>query len=149
MGKIRNILQIRSIGLCVCVCEIYFISYYLLLLDYKSHPCIRECKDGAPPMTCRYAFVLELYHSMSKACHNCPLNITECAQPHCVAGDGSPRPILTANRMVPGPAIHVSNTCLLYVEIKAWMFWFFPFLCNIYLKPRKTYITFWILARSV
>ena len=60
-------------------------------------------------MTCRYAFVLELYHTMSKACHNCPLNITDCARPHCVGGDGAPKSILTANRMVPGPAIHVST----------------------------------------
>ena len=127
------------------------ISYDIIFLDYKSHPCIRKCKDGAPPMTCRYAFVLELYHTMSKACHNCPLNITDCSRPHCVAGDGAPRPILTANRMVPGPAIHVSTyLCLLhYIQITLSLKFVkskimkssMKLNCNIYSKPWIIHMT--------
>lgn len=60
-------------------------------------------------MICEYNFTVEYYHTLAKACFDCPYNATDCDRPHCVAADGTKRGIITVNRMVPGPGIHVSN----------------------------------------
>ncbi|XP_064103002.1 uncharacterized protein LOC135213077 isoform X1 [Macrobrachium nipponense] len=75
-------------------------------LEDLSHPCARECRPK-DTRTCHYHFKVEWYITMSKACYDCPFNLTDCARPHCVAADGVERPIVTVNRRLPGPAIHV------------------------------------------
>lgn len=50
---------------------------------------------------------LEHYETLSKACYNCPHNVSDCYRPHCIAADGVRRTILTVNRMMPGPKIEV------------------------------------------
>ena len=50
---------------------------------------------------------MEAYHTLSKACFDCPFNQTDCFRPHCVPADGFEKSILTVNRMLPGPAIQV------------------------------------------
>ena len=82
------------------------IAFYPIT-DYRDHRCIREC-DGTP-MLCEYNFTLESYYTMSKACYGCPFNITDCYRPHCVAANGYPRYVQTANRQIPGPAIQVKR----------------------------------------
>lgn len=47
---------------------------------------------------------------MSKACYDCPFNVSDCMRPHCVATDGHERPIVTANRRMPGPSIQVRES---------------------------------------
>jgi hypothetical protein len=74
----------------------------------EKHPCARICKEGAPPMVCRYKFELEWYYTMSKACYNCPLHLEDCSRKHCVVGDGVRRPIIVVNRQMPGPSVEVS-----------------------------------------
>ena len=59
-------------------------------------------------MRCGYKFVVEYYHTLTRACHRCPHVPQDCPRPHCVAGDGMRRGLITVNRMLPGPAIHVS-----------------------------------------
>lgn len=68
---------------------------------------MRECVEGAPPMSCTYNFTVENYFVLTKACYDCPYNVTDCYRPHCVATDGVGRGIITVNRMLPGPAIQV------------------------------------------
>lgn len=75
---------------------------------YKSHPCIRDCTEGAPPKVCTYTFVVEWYETLSKACYDCPYNVTDCSRLHCIGTDGSRRSIVVINRMMPGPMIDVS-----------------------------------------
>ena len=53
-------------------------------------------------MTCQYDWKIEWYSVLSKACLNCPLNITSCENKECIAGNGLVRPILTVNRQLPG-----------------------------------------------
>ena len=77
------------------------------ILDYKNHPCIRSCGINKH-MTCEYNFTIEYYFTLTKACNDCPFNKTDCERPHCVPADGTPRGLITVNRMLPGPAIHVS-----------------------------------------
>jgi len=74
----------------------------------EKHPCARICKEGAPPMVCKYRFELEWYYTMSKACYDCPLNLEDCSRKDCVVGDGVRRPIIVVNRQMPGPSVEVS-----------------------------------------
>ncbi|KAK3791910.1 hypothetical protein RRG08_026812 [Elysia crispata] len=85
--------------------------------DYKDHPCIRPCEGDDGAMVCDYNFLVERYHTLSRACWNCPTNITDCSRAHCVAGDGRSRGILTANRMMPGPAILVCEGDTIRVRV--------------------------------
>ncbi|XP_062576318.1 uncharacterized protein LOC134238219 [Saccostrea cucullata] len=103
-----------------CVC---LLSFYILHVacnhqfeDYRNHPCIRKC-DSHISMTCEYNFTVEYYHTLSKACFNCPYNVTDCSRPHCVAADGTKRGIITVNRMVPGPGIHVCEGDTIVVNV--------------------------------
>lgn len=85
-------------------------------------------------MTCEYNFTVEYYHTLSRACYDCPLNVTDCARPHCVAADGTKRGIMTVNRMVPGPGIHVSNWIIrgihIFVNVVSYIIIFFNFLVD-------------------
>lgn len=74
----------------------------------EKHPCARICKEGVPPMVCKYRFELEWYYTMSKACYNCPLHLEDCSRKDCVVGDGVRRPIVVVNRQMPGPSVEVS-----------------------------------------
>lgn len=94
--------------------EDYHIEY--VLID-SNNPCKRNCVLGAPPMICRYNFEVENYHSLSKACYNCPLNITDCFRKDCVPADGTKRGIVTINRQLPGPAIEVCQNDIIVVDL--------------------------------
>ncbi|KAL3875074.1 hypothetical protein ACJMK2_038012, partial [Sinanodonta woodiana] len=52
------------------------------------------------------------------ACHECPFNLTDCFRPQCVTANGYPRPVITVNRMMPGPSIEVceGDTVVVYVR---------------------------------
>ncbi|KAK4310942.1 hypothetical protein Pmani_017529 [Petrolisthes manimaculis] len=78
----------------------------LEVLEDLNHPCVRQCVPGDYKV-CRYTFKVEWFTTMSKACYNCPYNLTDCTRPHCAPGDGWERPLVTVNRRLPGPAIHV------------------------------------------
>ena len=64
----------------------------------EKHPCDRVCVAGAAPMECSYTFNVELYNTLSKACYDCPLNITDCHREHCISADGMERGLITVNR---------------------------------------------------
>lgn len=74
-----------------------------------AHPCQRECRSGEPAKTCEYRFKVEWYYTMSKACYDCPYNLTDCYRPDCVPADGVQKPIIVVNRSLPGPSIEVNN----------------------------------------
>lgn len=78
------------------------------------HPCQRECRVDEPPKTCEYHFKVEWYYTMSKACYDCPYNMTDCYRPDCVPADGVAKPIIVINRSLPGPSIQVIIIMLYY-----------------------------------
>ncbi|KOC68923.1 Laccase-4 [Habropoda laboriosa] len=82
-----------------------------------KHPCRRSCKDETAPMECRYVFRLEAYYTMSKACYDCPFNITDCFREHCIPADGIERSILVVNRQMPGPPIEVCQGDRVIVDV--------------------------------
>lgn len=75
----------------------------------EEHPCQRECMEGEEPMICYYHFNLEWYQTMSKACYDCPYNLTDCKRLDCIPADGINRALNVINRKMPGPAIEVSH----------------------------------------
>ncbi|KAH8334541.1 hypothetical protein KR059_011251, partial [Drosophila kikkawai] len=85
---------------------------------YRQHPCNRDCQVGAKSMTCHYTFVVEWYQTFSKACYDCPRNLTDCSRPHCIMGDGLERSITVVNRMMPGPSIEVCEGDQIVVDVK-------------------------------
>ena len=79
----------------------------MLLSDYKDHECVRTCSANTLPKTCEYHFTVEPYHTLTKACFDCPFNQTDCFRPHCVPAQGTERSVVVVNRMMPGPSIQV------------------------------------------
>ncbi|KAB7498531.1 Laccase-5, partial [Armadillidium nasatum] len=59
----------------------------------------------------------EWYITMSKACFDCPFNITDCLRPHCVVADGYEKAIVTVNRRLPGPSIQVCEDDEIIVDL--------------------------------
>lgn len=84
---------------------IYFCC--IQMLDFSDHPCNRQCVQGVN-FECVYEFNIDNYHTMTKDCGSCPFNAEDCFNSACVAANGHPRGIVTVNKMIPGPAIHVS-----------------------------------------
>ncbi|KAJ8954971.1 hypothetical protein NQ318_000402 [Aromia moschata] len=78
---------------------------YVLLGE--ENPCARPCISGAAPMICRYTFTVEWYHTLSKACYDCPFNATDCFREDCIPADGYKRPVISINRRMPGPIIEL------------------------------------------
>ncbi|XP_050293689.1 uncharacterized protein LOC126734191 [Anthonomus grandis grandis] len=81
------------------------------------HPCSRKCVYGES-MVCQYHFKVENYYTMTKACHDCPMNLSHCYQKDCIPGDGYERGIITVNRQMPGPAIEVCQNDLIIVDVE-------------------------------
>ena len=74
----------------------------------STHPCDRVCKAGLPPMECHFTFNVELYSTLSKACFNCPQNLTDCDREDCISGDGFKKSITVINRCNKPDVIHIN-----------------------------------------
>ena len=78
--------------------------------EFHKNFCIASCKwqwSQIPIYVIMYNCTVR--HSF-QACYNCPHNLTDCARPHCVAGDGQRRQFISINRQLPGPKIEVRKT---------------------------------------
>ncbi|XP_022095251.1 laccase-like [Acanthaster planci] len=84
----------------------------------EPHKCFRPCKWPSRPLTCRYEFTLEWYHTMSTACYDCPANQTDCNRPHCIPVNGVPRTVAVVNRQFPGPSIEVCEWDTIEVKVE-------------------------------
>ncbi|KAH1012700.1 iron transport multicopper oxidase fetC isoform X1 [Dendroctonus ponderosae] len=85
--------------------------------EEDPHPCARKCIHDKP-MTCHYNFEVENYYTLSKACHDCSRNQSDCFRVDCVPGDGHERGVVTVNRKIPGPAIEVCQDDEIVVDVK-------------------------------
>nr|QHF16626.1 laccase 2 protein [Cepaea nemoralis] len=103
--------------LSACEAKLLHHMSYDDIQDYRNHTCTRQCEDGGEAMVCDYNFLVEFYHTLTKACWDCPQNPASCSRPHCVAADGGLRGIITANRMLPGPSIHVCENDIIRVRV--------------------------------
>ncbi|XP_033743202.1 laccase-1-like [Pecten maximus] len=99
-------MAISAILLLMAVFPAILSEVMIPMKDYRDHPCKRTCRVNAP-MVCEYDFHAEYFYTLTKACRDCPHNVTDCNRPGCIPADGNPRAVLVINRMLPGPAIHV------------------------------------------
>lgn len=76
--------------------------------ERPTHPCLRPCVPGQV-MICHYHFAVEWYYAMSKACHNCSHNVSDCYRQDCIPANGIKRPLIVVNKLLPGPSIEVNN----------------------------------------
>jgi len=83
---------------------------------FVGHPCDRECVSGEPSMVCKYSMAAELYNTLSKACYDCPHNMTDCNRPHCVSADGIERGIIVINRYT-NIHIYYAISCIKTINI--------------------------------
>ncbi|XP_063981172.1 uncharacterized protein LOC135164603 [Diachasmimorpha longicaudata] len=105
----------HHLGLSPSVFELYHAEKDFI--DPSKHPCRRRCKDYSIPMECHYSFTVESYTTMSKACYDCPLNVTQCFLPECIPADGFKRSIQIINRQLPGPTIEICQGDRLIVDV--------------------------------
>ncbi|XP_058802841.1 uncharacterized protein LOC131670882 [Phymastichus coffea] len=112
------ILFIQSEGAILNVDDEEFFGKEADRINWSLHPCRRKCMDGEAPKVCKYVFVIEKFSSMSKACYNCPFNITDCFRPHCIPTDGVQKPVYVADRQLPGPLIEVCQNDWVVVEVR-------------------------------
>ena len=54
---------------------------------------------------------------MSKACFDCPFNITDCFRPQCISANGIKRQVIAINKAIPGPAIQVCQNDQVIVNL--------------------------------
>ena len=54
---------------------------------------------------------------MSRACYNCPGNLTDCTRENCIVADGIERAVESINRLVPGPTIQVCKDDVIKVNL--------------------------------
>ncbi|XP_027212523.2 uncharacterized protein [Penaeus vannamei] len=82
----------------------------------ERHECERQCVAG-DTRTCKYEFNIIEYHTLSRACYDCPNTLSDCAREECIVADGASRPLLTVNRQLPGPAIQVCEGDRVVVDV--------------------------------
>ncbi|KAL4714567.1 hypothetical protein ACJJTC_006613 [Scirpophaga incertulas] len=68
-------------------------------------------------MICRVKLVIEVYKTLSKSCGSCTeKNGGECPA-MCISADGRERGVLSANRALPAPVLHVCENDILVVDV--------------------------------
>lgn len=56
-----------------------------------------------------------------RACNTCgqsPSNVSDCYNYQCVTGDGLERGVMSINRLIPGPSIHVCQNDIIVVDVR-------------------------------
>ncbi|XP_042890220.1 oxidoreductase OpS5-like [Penaeus japonicus] len=82
----------------------------------EKHECERQCVAG-DTRTCKYDFTIIEYHTLSRACYDCPNTLSDCGREECIVADGVSRPLLSVNRQLPGPAIQVCEGDRVVVDV--------------------------------
>ncbi|XP_038051053.1 oxidoreductase OpS5-like [Patiria miniata] len=110
---------IRSVTALVCMYTLIQEGHYVKA-GYRSdtHECLRTCEWPPKPKICRYDFTIELFHTMSTDCMDCPHNQTHCYRPQCIPADGVPRAIIVINKLLPGPSIQVCEHDTIEVKVQ-------------------------------
>lgn len=116
MSTAQNILLRVSIVMGM-VAAVVTVIYFTPMPEQKIMSCDRPCHDLDWPMICRVKLTLEIHQTMNQICQDCIKNSSSCDIQYCAFGDGNSRGILTANRQLPGPPIHVCQNDVLVVDV--------------------------------
>ncbi|KAJ0180677.1 hypothetical protein K1T71_004081 [Dendrolimus kikuchii] len=107
----------RIFVICVIFVSVFVVVYYTPMPEEYFEDCDRECHDLDWPMICRVKLVIEVYKTLSKSCDNCTeKNGAECS-PTCISADGRERGVLSANRALPAPTLHVCHNDILVIDV--------------------------------
>ncbi|KAG5677062.1 hypothetical protein PVAND_006846 [Polypedilum vanderplanki] len=102
----------------VIFCELITIET-VDLSQFNGDDCYRDCTNSAPRI-CYYKWLLEHFHTMGPACGQCGKvngSISDCFLPQCITADGLQRGVMSINRQIPGPPIHVCQNDQIVVDI--------------------------------
>ncbi|XP_045474292.1 L-ascorbate oxidase-like [Harmonia axyridis] len=99
------------------VAAVVTILYFTPMPDHTFKSCDRPCHALDWPMICRIQLTIEMYQTMSGVCKDCPKNTTDCNNQFCATADGQARGIITANRQIPGPPIHVCHNDIMVIDV--------------------------------
>ncbi|XP_028038520.1 laccase-2-like isoform X1 [Bombyx mandarina] len=101
----------------IFACVLIVVRYTPMPEEYFEN-CDRECHELDWPMICRVKLVIEVYKTLSKSCGNCTDKdgTGECPST-CISADGRERGVLTANRALPAPTLHVCHNDILVVDV--------------------------------
>nr|XP_023015827.1 laccase-like [Leptinotarsa decemlineata] len=111
-----NLMLIRASIVLGMVAAVVTLLYLTPVPDQNFKSCDRPCHDLDWPMICRVTMHIEMLKS-NIICDNCQDNSTECSNSFCSITDSSSRGIITANRQLPGPSIHVCHNDILVVNV--------------------------------
>ncbi|XP_059057062.1 uncharacterized protein LOC131850734 [Achroia grisella] len=107
----------RILVLTVIFTSVIVVVYYTPMPEEYFENCDRECNELDWPMICRVKLVVEVYKTLSKSCGTCTEKDGEECPPMCISADGRERGVLSANRALPAPALHVCENDILVVDI--------------------------------
>ncbi|XP_063700380.1 uncharacterized protein LOC134830740 [Culicoides brevitarsis] len=85
--------------------------------EFPGEECYRPCSVGQSRV-CYWKFVMEHYQAMGVACGRCAEGVMEdCFNLHCLPADGVERGVMSINRKIPGPFLHVCKDDLVVVDV--------------------------------
>lgn len=89
--------------------------------QFPGEKCQRDCTNS-PARVCYFHWTLEHYHTMGPACGQCGTAAgnagkADCFREQCIAADGVPRGVMSINRQIPGPTIHVCKNDWVVVDV--------------------------------
>ncbi|XP_034840553.1 uncharacterized protein [Maniola hyperantus] len=106
----------RILVLSVIMASVIVVVYFTPMPEEYFENCDRECHELDWPMICRVKLVIEVYKTYSKSCNSCAEDGKDCP-PMCITADGRERGVLSANRELPAPALHVCHNDILVVDV--------------------------------
>ncbi|KAK3908437.1 Laccase-15 [Frankliniella fusca] len=115
--RVGGALLLRTTILIGLATVVTTIIYFTPVPNPYYASCERPCHELDWPMICRFRVSLEEYESLGPACGQCPANRSACSAAQCVPGDLTRRTLLTANRMLPGPALRVCENDIVVVDV--------------------------------
>ncbi|CAH0721849.1 unnamed protein product, partial [Brenthis ino] len=106
----------RIVVLLVIMASVIVVVYFTPMPEEYFENCDRQCHELDWPMICRVKLVIEVYKTYSKSCNNCAEDGSDCPS-MCITADGRERGVLSANRELPAPALHVCQNDILVVDV--------------------------------
>ncbi|KAL0842290.1 hypothetical protein ABMA28_014427 [Loxostege sticticalis] len=107
----------RILVLSVIILGVVVVVYYTPMPEEYFENCDRECHELDWPMICRVKLVIEVYKTLSKSCGSCTEKDGGECPSMCISADGRVRGVLSANRALPAPALHVCENDILVVDV--------------------------------
>uniref|UniRef100_A0A182QTI3 Uncharacterized protein n=1 Tax=Anopheles farauti TaxID=69004 RepID=A0A182QTI3_9DIPT len=81
--------------------------------------CDRQCTADEPPLTCHFHWKLENFATNGASCRHCRNgDRAHCFLPQCITANGMERGVVTINRQIPGPPIHVCKHDTIVVDVE-------------------------------